>query len=54
LRGQEGWLGEQTYNTLRPHQALDEAHRVPRTSRSNAAVSVWPLADPLLDWKVLT
>jgi putative transposase len=42
------------YNTLRPHQSLDE--RTPRrlTSPSNTAISVWPLADPLLDWEVLT
>jgi transposase-like protein len=24
------------------------------TSPSNTAISVWPLADPLLDWEVLT
>ncbi len=47
-------LFRHTYNTLRPHQALDE--RTPRAaySPSNTAISVWPLADPLLDWEVLT
>jgi hypothetical protein len=30
------------------------AHHVRLTSPSNTAISVWPLADPLLDWEVLT
>ena len=47
-------LFRHTYTTLRPHQALDE--RTPRAAYlpSNNAISVWPLADPLLDWEVLT
>jgi transposase InsO family protein len=49
-------LFRQTYNTLRPHQALDE--RIPRAAylAGDTAISVWPLADPdpLLDWEVLT
>jgi hypothetical protein len=47
-------LFRHTYNTLRPHQALDDTHHVRLTSPSNTAGSVWPLADPLLDWEVLT
>lgn len=30
------------------------AYLVRLTSPSNTAISVWPLADPLLDWEVLT
>ena len=30
------------------------AHHARLTSPSNTAISVWPLADPLLDWEVLT
>jgi putative transposase len=41
--------------TLRPLQALDERTSSARlTSPSSTAISVWPLADPLLDWEVLT
>ena len=29
-------------------------HHARLTSPSNTAISVWPLADPLLDWEVLT
>jgi single-stranded DNA-binding protein len=47
-------LFRHTYNTLRPHQASTNAHHVRLTSPSNTAVSVWPLADRLLDWEVLT
>ena len=43
-----------TYNTLRPHQGLGERPPPRLTSPSNTAISVWPLADPLLDWEVLT
>src|SRR5215211_377439 len=50
----EVYLFRHTYNTLRPHQALDDTHHVRLTSPSNTAGSVWPLADPLLDWEVLT
>jgi transposase InsO family protein len=49
-------LFRHTYNTLRPHQALDE--RTPRAAYLAVehcdSISVWPLADPLLDWEVLT
>jgi hypothetical protein len=34
--------------------ALGSGHYVRLTSPSNIAISVWPLADPLLDWEVLT
>ena len=30
------------------------ARRQRLTSPPDTAISVWPLADPLLDWKVLT
>jgi transposase InsO family protein len=50
----EANLFRHTYNTLRPHQALDERTLRAATSPSNTATSVWPLADPLLDWEVLT
>jgi hypothetical protein len=30
------------------------AHHARLTAPSNTAISVWPLADPLLDWEVLT
>ena len=30
------------------------AHHARLTSPSNTAISVWPLAEPLLDWEVLT
>ena len=34
--------------------AETNAHHARLTSPSNTAISVWPLADPLLDWEVLT
>lgn len=37
-----------------PTRPSTNAHHVRLTSPSNTAVSVWPLADPLLDWEVLT
>ncbi len=42
--------------TLRrdPARPSTNAHHVRLTSPSNTAISVWPLADPLLDWEVLT
>jgi hypothetical protein len=47
-------LFRHTYNTLRPHQALDEG--TPRAAylAVEHSIRVWPLADPLLDWEVLT
>ncbi len=47
-------LFRHTYNTLRPTRPSTNAHHVRLTSPSNTAVSVSPLADPLLDWEVLT
>jgi hypothetical protein len=47
-------LSRHTYNTLRPHQPSTNAHHARLTSPSSTAISVWPLADPLLDWEVLT
>jgi hypothetical protein len=38
-----------------PQQALDETHTTRGLPhRRNTAISVWPLADPLPDWEVLT
>jgi hypothetical protein len=37
-----------------PTRSSTNAHHVRLTSPSNTAVSVWPLADPLLDWEVPT
>jgi hypothetical protein len=50
----EGDRLRHTDTTVRPHQALDE--RTPRaaTSPSTTVISMWPLADPLLDWEVPT
>jgi hypothetical protein len=31
-----------------------DAHHARLTSPSNTAIGVWPLADPLPDWEVLT
>jgi hypothetical protein len=39
---------------LRPHQASTNAHHARLTSPSDTAIGEWPLADPLLDWEVLT
>jgi hypothetical protein len=37
-----------------PTRPSTNAHHARLTSPSNTAISVWPLADPLLDWEVLT
>ena len=37
-----------------PTRPSTNAHHARLASPSNTAVSVWPLADPLLDWEVLT
>ena len=37
-----------------PARPSTNAHHVRLTSPSNTAMSVWPLADPLRDWEVLT
>jgi hypothetical protein len=37
-----------------PTRPSTNAHHVRLTSPSNTAISVWPLADPLLDWEILT
>jgi transposase InsO family protein len=37
-----------------PTRPSTNAHHARLTSPSDTAISVWPLADPLLDWEVLT
>ncbi|WP_328667389.1 hypothetical protein OG905_10075 [Streptomyces sp. NBC_00322] len=37
-----------------PTRPSTHAHHARLTSPSNTAMSVWPSADPLCDWKVLT
>jgi transposase InsO family protein len=37
-----------------PTRPSTNAHHARLTSPSNTAIGVWPLADPLLDWEVLT
>jgi hypothetical protein len=60
LPGQRGRLAVEVnlfcraYNTLLPHRALDERTRRAAYIAVEHAVNVWPLADPLLDWEVLT
>jgi hypothetical protein len=50
----EASLFRHTCNTLQPHQAPANAHHARLTSPPDTAISVGPLADPLLDWEVLT
>ena len=47
-------LFRHTDNTCDPTRPSTNAHHARLTSPSNTAISVWPLADPLLDWEVLT
>ena len=47
-------LFRHAYHTPRPTSPSTNAPHVRLTSPSNTAISVWPLADPLLDWEVLT
>jgi hypothetical protein len=37
-----------------PTRPSTNAHHARLTSPPDTAISVWPLADPLLDWEVLT
>lgn len=39
---------------LRPHRPPANAHHARPTSPPDTAMSLWPLADPLPDWEVLT
>jgi putative transposase len=47
-------LFRHTYDTLRPTRPSTNPHHARLASPSNTAMSVWPLADPLVDWEVLT
>jgi len=49
-------IGTAAYRPVmpRPTRPSTNAHHARLTSPSNTAISVWPLADPLLDWEVLT
>jgi hypothetical protein len=49
-----GWKAWSTRRARARRTIGDDVVEVRLTSPSNAAISVWPLADPLLDWEVLT
>ena len=47
-------LFRHTCSTLRPTRPPANAHHARLTPPPDTAINVWPLADPLLGWEVLT